>query len=316
MAMVEDSTPILFPKAPGVYRQPFPEYLADDSAVGRSEIAAFIYKSPLHARSRLARSSSTTKGTMKVGSAFHCKVLEPRRYKAEYRVSDHQHNSNALKDFCASESVTAQTVLTTKQAETVASMYESLEANEHAFYLCTRAIPEATIYAHHHETGLWLKARPDALHPDRIVDLKTTAPDHFRPLTFRDHARRYGHLTQIAFYALCARLVGFDIRCGHIVAVENDLPFDVCAYRISRIQLEAEIERVENALRGYKECLLTGVWPGVARGEELPFDPKYAERSDHDLELEAMDDMRGQLFDRDSGSDQNLSDNRKETTSI
>jgi exodeoxyribonuclease VIII len=178
-------------------------------------------------------------------------------------------------------------------------MYEALEQNEHAFHLLTRAIPEATAYAKHHQTGLWLKARPDALHTDRIVDLKTTAPKHFRPMTFREHADRYGYPLQVGFYALVTRLIGFDIRAAHIVAVENSFPFDVVPYRIDPPKLEILIAEIENALRGYAECLVTGIWPGAARNTELDLFPEQAQQSEHDMSLEHQTELSAPLSDKE-----------------
>ncbi|TFH30261.1 MAG: hypothetical protein E4H00_05460, partial [Myxococcales bacterium] len=148
-------------------------------------------------------------------------------------------------------------------------------------------------YAEHHETGLWLKARPDALHKDRIVDLKTTAPAHFRPVSFREHANRYGYPLQVGFYALVTRLIGFDIRAAHIVAVENDFPYDVVPYRIDKPKLEILIGEIENALRGYAECLVTGIWPGAARDTELDLFPEQHHQSETDRSLELQTKLSG-----------------------
>jgi exodeoxyribonuclease VIII len=299
---VEDpSAPLWFPSKPGVYAQPFPEYLADDSALNSGVIVDFINHSPLRARSRIARSTDKITSSMRIGIAFHMRVLEPRRFKEEVTVYEGRRDLRTLeyRTFLESSGIDPANVLSPSEAEQVRHMYEALEQNEHAFHLLTRAIPEATAYAKHHQTGLWLKARPDALHTDRIVDLKTTAPKHFRPMTFREHADRYGYPLQVGFYALVTRLIGFDIRAAHIVAVENDFPFDVVPYRIDPPKLEILIAEIENALRGYAECLVTGIWPGAARNTELDLFPEQAQQSEHDMSLEHQTELSAPLSDKE-----------------
>jgi exodeoxyribonuclease VIII len=293
--MGNPSPPLWFPSKPGVYAQPFPEYLADDSALNSGVIVDFINHSPKRARSRLPRSTDKITASMRMGIAFHMKVLEPRRFKEDVAVYEGRRDLRTLeyRAFLESSGIDPANVLSPSEAEQVQHMYEALEQNEHAFHLLTRAIPEATAYAKHHETGLWLKARPDALHKDRIVDLKTTAPKHFRPMTFREHADRYGYPLQVGFYALVTRLLGFDIRAAHIVAVENEFPFDVVPYRIDPPKLEILIAEIENALRGYAECLVTGIWPGAARNTELDLFPTEHQQTEKDQLLENQTELSG-----------------------
>jgi len=299
--MKDPSPPLWFPSKPGVYAQPFPEYLADDSALNSGVIVDFISHSPKRARSRLPRSTNKITSSMRIGIAFHMKVLEPRRFKEDVAVYEGRRDSRTLeyRTFLETSNLDPTNVLSPSEAEQVQRMYEALEQNEYAFHLLTRAIPEATAYAKHHETGLWLRARPDALHKDRIVDLKTTAPQHFRPLSFREHAKRYGYPLQVGFYALVTRLIGFDIKAAHIVAVENEFPFDVVPYRIDPTKLEILIAEIENALRGYAECLVTGVWPGAARNTELDLFPDQTPQSERDVNLEQQTELSGPLSDKE-----------------
>jgi hypothetical protein len=299
--MGDPSAPLWFPSKPGVYAQPFPAYLADDSALNSGVIVDFVHHSPKRARSRLARSTDKITSSMRIGIAFHMRVLEPRRFKEEVAVYEGRRDLRTLeyRTFLEDSNLDPRNALSPSEAEQVQHMYEALEQNEHAFHLLTRAIPEATAYAKHHETGLWLKARPDALHKDRIVDLKTTAPKHFRPLGFREHAKRYGYPLQVGFYALVTRLIGFDIKAAHIVAVENEFPFDVVPYRIDQPKLEILIAEIENALRGYAECLATGVWPGVGRNRELDLFPEETQQSENDMNLENQTELSAEL--RDNG---------------
>ncbi len=142
------------------------------------------------------------------------------------------------------------------------------------------------MFCTHEETDLYLKGRPDGTNPTYLIDLKTTAGDRFSPRDFRKTARIYGYDFQLATYALIARNLGFDIRGGYIIAVERDFPYDVTVYTVSRAQLEAKINDVENALRGFAACLATGVWPGVGLGHELPLFPERGHQTEQDVILD------------------------------
>ena len=291
--MEDPSAPLWFPSKPGVYNLPFRVYQADDSALSSGVIKKFIHLSPKHARSRLASSGGSTP-PMRTGRGFHKRNLEPRTYRAEFPIYDGRRAGRVFEDFAqAHPEAHRSDILSPKEALTIDQMTEALSEDENALHLVTRGIAESTIYCRHEETGLWLKSRPDALHADKIVDLKTTAPKHFRPLSYREHARRYGHDLQIGFYALSARTIGFDIRSAALVVVENDHPFDVCVYRIERPKLNALIGEVENALRGYAECLASGSWPGVGGDYELDLFPQEHQQTEKDQLLENQTELSG-----------------------
>jgi hypothetical protein len=57
--------------------------------------------------------------------------------------------------------------------------------------------------------------------------------------------------------------------------------------------LEVKINDVENALRGFAECMATGIWPGVGLGRELPLFPEQNHQSENDRSLELQTELSG-----------------------
>ena len=286
---MQDPSPRRLARKHGVYPVPFREYRQDDGSVTSGVLFTFNSTSPLHARSRRARSTDKIDGPMQIGRGFHSLVLDGRtQFGESFPVYEGgQRRGSAFEEFCAAHPEADRTdVLNPKTHEIILKMHESFLQHDRAVSLVQSCMPEATMYTTHEPTGLYLKGRPDGTSPGYLIDIKTTAGDRFRPRDFRKTARLYGHDFQLATYTLIARNLGFDIRGGYIIACERDFPYDVTVYTVSREHLDAKIYDVENALRGYAECMATGIWPGVAHGRELDLFPEQDHQTEQDVLLE------------------------------
>ena len=90
-----------------------------------------------------------------------------------------------------------------------------------------------------------------------IVDLKTC--DSLK--WFEGDCRRLGYIQQMAFYrAVLREELGADVPV-HIIAVEKNEPYSTGVWEISPDVLEQAEKVNEAALRRYRECVATGVWP-------------------------------------------------------
>lgn len=293
---MQDPSPRQQARKHGVFSLPFREYRMDDGSVTSGTLNKFDSVSPLHARSHRARSTDKVNPAMQIGRGFHSLALDGRRrFEEAFPIyGGGRRHGGAFTEFCADHPDADRIdVLNPKTHETIEQMHESFLQHEHAVSLLSQCMPEATMFGTHEETGLYLKGRPDGTNPTYLIDLKTTAGDRFRPRDFRTTARVYGYDFQLAFYAMIARLLGFDIRGSYIVAVERDFPFDVTVYTVSRAHLEAKINDVENALRGYAECMATGIWPGVSGDYELDLFPQEHLQTEKDRLLENQKELSG-----------------------
>ncbi len=278
---MEDPSPRSVARKHGVFSMPFREYRVDDGTVTSGILYEFDSKSPLHARSRRARSTEKINPAMQIGRGFHSLELDGRQQfeKAFPVYEGGQRRGAAFDQFCADHPEADRIdILNPKTHETIERMHESFQQHQQAVSLVSQCMPEATMFCTHEETDLYLKGRPDGTNPEYLVDIKTTAGERFRPREFRETARLYGYDFQLAAYTLIARAIGFDIRRGYIIAVERDFPFDITVYSVSRAQLDAKIGDVENSLRGFAECMATGIWPGVGCDRELELFPQLTDQ--------------------------------------
>ncbi len=138
------------------------------------------------------------------------------------------------------------------------------------------------------ETGIWLKARPDATPNESgdFADLKTTTS-----VQSADLARtiaEYGYHQQAALIsAAWVALTGHDIQSFSFVFVEKTPPY--CT-RIVTLRDE-DLARGERqnliATKIFAKCMETGEWPGPggADAEYLGLPEWKQKQIDHQLEL-------------------------------
>jgi hypothetical protein len=105
----------------------------------------------------------------------------------------------------------------------------------------------------------------DYLRPNDLVDLKSTRRETVREFT-ADAARNLYH-GQLAWYldgAIAAGRLPKDAGLPYIVAVSTAEPFDVAAYQLSKISLEAGRILIRDLVNKYQQCTASDLWPGIA----------------------------------------------------
>jgi hypothetical protein len=112
-------------------------------------------------------------------------------------------------------------------------------------------------------TGLWCKARPDAIPTDSgdFVDLKTTTSVMW--LDMQRSIAEFGYHQQAAFVRMAAReVLGFDHITFTLVFVEREAPFCVRIVSLKDIDLDRGEKQNRAALDTIARCIDSGVWPG------------------------------------------------------
>jgi hypothetical protein len=106
--------------------------------------------------------------------------------------------------------------------------------------------------------GLPSQIRMDYFNPgEGIIDLKTC--DSLDKFEF--DARRYGYISQLAFYrAVLKEASGIEADV-HIVAAEKREPFRVGVWKISDISLNEAQRENEQHIEELKNCIETDLWP-------------------------------------------------------
>jgi hypothetical protein len=139
--------------------------------------------------------------------------------------------------------------------EKLMGMYESLISDKDAMDLMDGGIPEVSIFWEEQE--VLMKARADLLCGKRIIDLKTT--ERADPYNFEKSVASFGYYIQGVHY-----LSGFNAEEFFFLAIEKDAPYQIAIYQLDQAAIEiGEIER-NRAIKKYKECTKTGIWPGFS----------------------------------------------------
>ncbi|MFJ7174829.1 PD-(D/E)XK nuclease-like domain-containing protein, partial [Citrobacter freundii] len=143
--------------------------------------------------------------TLDMGTAFHCRVLEPEEFDKRFivapefnrRTNAGKEEERAFLEKCAS---TGKTIITAEEGRKIELMYQSVMALPLGQWLVESAgYCESSIYWEDSETGILCRCRPDKIIPEYhwIMDVKTTADIHRFKTAYYD----YRYHVQDAFYS-------------------------------------------------------------------------------------------------------------------
>jgi hypothetical protein len=174
-------------------------------------------------------------------------------------------------------------LLSVDDAITVNAAVKAVQADKLLARAFERGEAETTIAWQDGPTGVWLRARPDCMTPDRaiILDIKTAADAS--PQAMERSIRSYGYLQSAALY-----LDGLEAVTGErpkefwIVAIEKDAPYAVATYPLEPEDIaRAAFHFNRPAIDTFARCLEADNWPayphqrlGMSRWERKNLDEK------------------------------------------
>lgn len=236
----------------------------------------FYDKSPAHYLHAVLNPPERTPA-MLIGSALHCRVLEPDKFPERYAVapSGLDRRTKAGKEaWAAFEAESAgKEILTADQAEQVEGMAAALLApgSVSAKLLARCEHREQTIRWNDLHTGLSCKGVVDAFGEDFALDIKTT--DDASSRAFSRALYNYQYHGQAAFYVDGLRLNGCPVSNFLFIVVEKTPPFGICAYACTEEVLGAGRLLYQRLLDLHSTCLAAEEWPGypnMVQEIELP----------------------------------------------
>jgi hypothetical protein len=192
------------------------------------------------------RPPAETKPSWTFGTAFHTLILEPHLFETNYFVLPRK---VLLKDvgrelydeYKAKEKegeITDKIVLSLEDYERLCAMRDSLYGNERAKSLVEGAIYESSYFWQDEHSGLMIKSRPDILHPNIYVDLKTI--DDASPQNYQREMAKYGYHTQAAMVRDGVyTLTGEKLSACLNICVETKYPHCIGIYIIDPAAIEA-----------------------------------------------------------------------------
>lgn len=237
--------------------------------VSRSQLTD-IMRSPAHYREKHILGGQENRTTaLIVGSAVHCKVLEPEKYDLEYIVAGKidRRTKDGKEQWAAHELAAAgKEVLTLEQGAMIESVAAAVAAHPMASALLSKGRAEMSAYWTDEATGELCRCRPDFITDSGLLlDLKTT--EDASPEGFLKSIFKYGYHRQPPWYLDGTNAAGAEVSAFIYIAVEKTAPWAIGIY-VATDEMN-ELGRYENAeaLQLLHECKTKNDWPSY--GNEI-----------------------------------------------
>ena len=242
---------------PGIYPNLLNENYHKDPALSKGMLDKLAI-SAAHYKAAMEEKSEPTPAMM-FGSAFHCAVLEPDRYKKEYISMPKGVDKRAKegKEFIREFDLTHK-ILSFDDAQTIESMISATNNNVTARSLLSKGESEVS-YFWKHRLGFMCKCRPDHRQDDILIDVKTTIDASLN--RFPKSIADFKYHWQGAWYLEGVRTNGIDVKYFLIIAIEKTPPYAVAIYRVSPQDIYLAEEEIKPLLDYYVECEATNTWP-------------------------------------------------------
>ena len=255
---------------PGFYYGISNENYHAGPGVSKSQLDDIADTPALYLWRKNAPVDTTKTKTLDLGTAFHCRVLEPEEFSNRFivapefnrRTTAGKEEEKAFLMECAS---TGKTVITAEEGRKIELMYQSVMALPLGQWLVESAgHAESSIYWEDPETGILCRCRPDKIIPEFhwIMDVKTTADIQRFKTAYYD----YRYHVQDAFYS-----DGYEAQFGVLptfVFLVASTTVECGRYPVEIFMMgeEAKLagqQEYHRNLRTLADCLNTDEWPAI-----------------------------------------------------
>lgn len=189
-----------------------------------------------------------------------------------------QGNRKACKNWVSHQQMAGRTVLKPEQIEQIRGMAKSLAVHPLIQAGILNGDIEKSLLWKDEETGIWLKARPDAI-PNAsgdFADLKTTSDIGFK-LDSSVVSYRYDLQACLTKWA-AKEVLDIEMADFSFVFVEKEAPFCIDVLVLSKEDIERAEHDLRTALRTLKYCLDSGDWFGPSGTQR---DARYVSIPEH-----------------------------------
>ncbi|EJN7602374.1 exodeoxyribonuclease VIII [Escherichia coli] len=255
---------------PGIYYGISNENYHAGPGVSKSQLDDIADTPALYLWRKNAPVDTTKTKTLDLGTAFHCRVLEPEEFSNRFIVApEFNHRTTAGKEeekaFLMECASTGKTVITAEEGRKIELMYQSVMALPLGQWLVESAgHAESSIYWEDPETGILCRCRPDKIIPEFhwIMDVKTTADIQRFKTAYYD----YRYHVQDAFYS-----DGYEAQFGVLptfVFLVASTTVECGRYPVEIFMMgeEAKLagqQEYHRNLRTLADCLNTDEWPAI-----------------------------------------------------
>lgn len=195
-----------------------------------------------------------------IGRAFHCLVLEPDRYRTDYKIEPdfgpmQSAKNRARREEWISYQKPGITFLKPKREKLIRDMRESLLRHKMARQLLEEGRREVVFRWIDPETGVACKSKVDLWDEELgfYLDLKSCMSAH--PTEFGRVVAKYRYHVQHCMYATGAKALGCPIRNFLLVPVEKVEPHFSAVYHIDAAAEEKGFEVLRRSLQKMRYCM-------------------------------------------------------------
>ncbi|MBQ8692218.1 MAG: PD-(D/E)XK nuclease-like domain-containing protein [Synergistaceae bacterium] len=207
--------------------------------------------------------------SMKLGTAVHCAVLEPERFKLDYiQAPELDKRTKAGKEQWAELEQSGKIILTSDEYQKVIDMSQSVLSHKLAGNLFRGGISEQSFYWHQ-PVGLdeiLCKCRPDYIKSltggDLILDLKTTRNSNLKAFQRQAFWELEYYISAAHYMTGYKAVTGYDAQAFIFVAVEIESPYAVSVFRASNDFLTYGEFKCSELYQLYFDCMSGNEWPG------------------------------------------------------
>ncbi|EFM6934325.1 exodeoxyribonuclease VIII [Escherichia coli] len=255
---------------PGIYYGISNENYHAGPGVSKSQLDDIADTPALYLWRKNAPVDTTKTKTLDLGTAFHCRVLEPEEFSNRFIVApEFNRRTNAGKEeekaFLMECASTGKTVITAEEGRKIELMYQRVMALPLGQWLVESAgHAESSIYWEDPETGILCRCRPDKIIPEFhwIMDVKTTADIQRFKTAYYD----YRYHVQDTFYS-----DGYEAQFGVLptfVFLVASTTVECGRYPVEIFMMgeEAKLagqQEYHRNLRTLADCLNTDEWPAI-----------------------------------------------------
>lgn len=249
---------------PGIYDISSEEY---HNAVGISRSAFLeLRRSPKHYWHRYLNPNYVQKipsKEMRLGTAVHTSILEPDEFSKRYVIEEKiDRRSNAGKKTYEEmlERNHGKDIISKEDHELISNIISTVQSDEECRELVNFGKYEKSFFWIDPDTQLMCKCRPDIMHENFIVDLKTTSNASYE--AFQRDFKKYAFHIQFGMMHEAIKHIENRYMKNFInLAIETEEPYAHGIYPISEGTIDQGILEFKQYLFAIKQCLDSNKWP-------------------------------------------------------
>ena len=252
----------------GAVKESFEKYKAANGA--NQSVLKKLSHSPAHLRYYLDHPEPPSRDLI-MGRVFDVAIFEPDKLETCCHViPTHYDGKDGRKPWHGGATFCKEWIAAHQDKEQLSSadftavllMRDSVTRHPAACAALTQGGGGYSLYCEDSETGLQLKARPDWMSGEVIIDLKSCQDASEEG--FASTIAKFGYDIQAAFYLDLAGKLKLGKERFWFICCEKEPPYAVAVHELGPRSIETGRSKYRRYLQTYMECVSTGVWPGYS----------------------------------------------------